>query len=477
MKNNSSLVYRLVLVFGDFLALASAFSVAYVLRVKFDDRPLIEQIPAETYLYAILLVLPLWIIIHGVIGLYSRSVFESRFSELGKLVIGSILGILVLIGYDFIVDDMLFPARLVVVYGFLLSLGFLIVFRTLARKVRSTLFSYDIGITNLLVVGSGKSAKGVISQFANTSETGYRVVGIVGDSQSGFPDIPAFESLAKASKGLKKYNLHSIVQTSLYKEEERNSEVLLFAQTRHLEFRFIPADSELYTGNIEVGLFREIPVITVHQTALIGWGRIVKRVFDVIVGLILVIILSPVMLVLAILIKFRRPREKAFFTQKRLTQFNKSFTVYKFRSQRQKFDGTTPEQAFEMLGKPELARRYRKNGDFLDDDPRISKFGSFLRKTSLDELPQLFNVLKGDISLVGPRALVPQELEEYTQKHHILSVKSGMTGLAQVSGRLNISFDERRKLDLYYVQNWSFWLDIVILLRTLRTVLGAKGAK
>jgi lipopolysaccharide/colanic/teichoic acid biosynthesis glycosyltransferase len=129
------------------------------------------------------------------------------------------------------------------------------------------------------------------------------------------------------------------------------------------------------------------------------------------------------------------------------------------------------------MGKPELAIKYRKNGDHLKNDPRITKIGGFLRKTSLDELPQLFNVLKGNISLVGPRALVPKELNNYPYKNLILSVKSGITGLAQISGRKDISFNERRALDLYYVQNWSFWLDVKILLRTVVDVLGGRGAK
>ena len=131
----------------------------------------------------------------------------------------------------------------------------------------------------------------------------------------------------------------------------------------------------------------------------------------------------------------------------------------------------TPEQAFAKMGRPELAKEYRKNGDQLADDPRISRLGRFMRATSLDELPQLLNVIKGDISLVGPRALDAYEMEQYSKKNLILSVKSGLTGLAVVSGREGISFEERRKLDLYYVQNWSFWLDIVILLKTIRVVL------
>ena len=129
-----------------------------------------------------------------------------------------------------------------------------------------------------------------------------------------------------------------------------------------------------------------------------------------------------------------------------------------------------------MVGKPELLDQYRKNGNQLKDDFRITPFGKFMRRYSLDELPQLINVIKGDISLVGPRSLVASELEEYKKRHTILSVKSGLTGLAQISGRRNISFEERRRLDVYYVQNWSFWLDISILLKTLRAVLSGNGA-
>ena len=129
------------------------------------------------------------------------------------------------------------------------------------------------------------------------------------------------------------------------------------------------------------------------------------------------------------------------------------------------------------MGKPELSEKYRKGGDFIKNDPRYTKIGNFLRKTSLDELPQLFNILKGDISLIGPRALQPLELKTYGDRSLILSVKSGLTGLAQVSGRRDISFNERRALDVYYVQNWSLALDLSIFFRTILAVLKHDGAK
>ena len=129
------------------------------------------------------------------------------------------------------------------------------------------------------------------------------------------------------------------------------------------------------------------------------------------------------------------------------------------------------------MGREDLAILYRKNGDYLENDPRISKIGRFLRHTSLDELPQLFNVLKGDLSLVGPRPLEPFELNKYGKKNLILSVKSGLTGLAVISGRRNIPYEERRKLDVYYVQHWSFLYDIIILIKTIKIVFNRNGAK
>lgn len=156
--------------------------------------------------------------------------------------------------------------------------------------------------------------------------------------------------------------------------------------------------------------------------------------------------------------------------QKRLTRFNNVFNVYKFRSHYAKYDGKSYEEVFAMVGKPELMEEYIKNGYKLKKDFRVTALGRFIRKTSLDELPQLINVFRGDISLVGPRALIPEELNTYEKKHTILSVKSGLTGLAVVSGRTDISFEERRKLDTYYVQNWSFWLDLMILIKTVKVL-------
>jgi lipopolysaccharide/colanic/teichoic acid biosynthesis glycosyltransferase len=218
-------------------------------------------------------------------------------------------------------------------------------------------------------------------------------------------------------------------------------------------------------------------VITVNTTPLVGRARLVKRLFDIVFGLIFLIIASPLMLIAALLIKLNDPRGKVFFKQKRLSRYGRVVDIYKFRSINSDVNGLSPEKAFAKLGRPELSKIYRDNGDQLDDDPRITSVGRVLRKTSLDELPQLLNVVKGDISLVGPRALVKNELSKYPDKNLILMIKSGLTGLAQVSGRRNISFEERRRLDVYYIQNWSLLLDIQIILKTILSVILRRGAK
>lgn len=475
MKNNASLIYGFFLVVGDFLALVAAFGGAYVLRVTLDARPLIEQIPALTYLGVFLALLPFWIIIFALIGLYDSSIYEKRFNELGRLFIGSFMGLLFVIAYDFVSKHTIFPARLVPIYGFILAFAFLVIFRNLARYIRSTLFAYNIGLTNVLIVGNTKVTEQLVDMLRHSRTSGYRIVGIVGNKH--FDHFPTYNTFEEALKKLGPGRIHRILQTELYADTDKNNEMLNYALQHHISYRLVPGNSDLFIGNIAVELFAGLPVVAVHQTALIGWGRVVKRLFDALVSMLLIIILSPVFLIIAVLEKLFDPKGKVFFRQIRLTRFNREFQVFKFRTLKRKYNGLSPEEGFELMGRPDLSKEFRANGDFLDKDPRLTKLGLFLRKTSLDELPQFFNVLMGDISLVGPRALVPAELNTYEKKHAILSVKSGLTGLAQISGRKDISFDERRKLDMYYVQNWSFWLDVVILLKTLKVVFTGSGAK
>ncbi|MGH7237095.1 MAG: sugar transferase [Candidatus Saccharimonadales bacterium] len=471
MKNNASLTYNVFLIIGDFLSLVLAFIGGYVLRVTVSHAPLAHAVHASTYLTIFLSLLPFYILIFALLGLYNRTIYEKRFTEAGRLLVGSFIGLMFVVFWNFLSFNPIFPAKLVPIYGFILGFILLIIFRTLIRFVRTALFGYSIGLNHLIIVGNTDASRQLVDDLFYSRRSGYRVLAVVGGQQviKNHAAVRLFHRFNEALEHTR-LPIHTIVQTELYGDEYRNREILEYAQTHHIDYRFVPGNTELFVGNLEVELFHNsIPVITVNQTPLLGWGRIVKRGFDVVFGSVLLIIALPFMLMIGLAQIFNGGQP--LFRQTRLTRFNDEFVVYKFRTLKKTYNGLSPEAGFAKMGRPELIKKYRAGGDQIPNDPRFSGLGNFLRQTSLDELPQLFNIVRGDISLVGPRALVPEELSVYEKRHTILSVKSGVTGLAQVSGRKHISFEERRKLDLYYVQNWSFWLDLTILAKTIRVIL------
>lgn len=469
MKNNASLIYNAVLVVGDFLALIAAFAGGYLLR-SVSSTPVPHPIHATTFIGVFLTLLPFWILIFALLGLYNSNIYERRFAEAGRLLIGSFIGFLFVIFWNFLSVSPIFPAKLVPVYGFGFGFVFLIIFRNIARLVRTELFSFNIGLTKVAVIGNTTMTHELVSSLA-TNRSGYKIMGVIGGKkQIGNHPIPTYASFSEFIQSVPS-DLHGIIQTELYADEARNAEILTYAQEHHIGYRFVPGNSELFVGNIDVELFRNsVPVINVRQTALFGWGRIVKRLSDLIIGVILLIITSPLWLLIAILVKLTDPSGPVFYRTTRLTRFGTKIQILKFRSMYWKYCVPTDE-SFARLGRPDLLEEYRKNGDYLPNDPRVTAVGRIIRSTSLDELPQLLSVIKGNLSLVGPRALDAAEIEQYAKKNLILAVKSGLTGLAVVSGREAISFEERRKLDLYYVQNWSFWLDMIILVKTVRVVI------
>ncbi|MFZ1248908.1 MAG: sugar transferase [Candidatus Saccharimonadales bacterium] len=469
MKNNASLAYNFILVLGDIMALIVAFMAAFIIRSN-SGVDVAHQMQWQTYAVMFASLLPFWILLFALLGLYNSSFYERRFAEMGRLFLGSFIGLLFMVFWDYMSLQAIFPAKLVPIYGFLIGFVLLVMFRNLARLVRTRLFAYGIGLNRVIIIGNTPITLELVNSLTH-HHSGYNIVGVIGYRRQ-LPEsvnvYPNFAQFLADNQG----ELHGIVQTELYANEERNAEILKFAQENHVSYRFVPGNSELFVGNIDVDLFRNsIPVIQVHHTALFGWGRVVKRLTDIVAGSILLVLSAPLWALCALLIKTTDPHGPIFYKARRFSRFGNKISVYKFRTMKQAYNNMSPEAGFAKLGQPELAKTYRKNGDHLPKDPRISRIGRLLRATSLDELPQIWNVIHGEISLVGPRALDIYEMERYDKKNLILSVKSGLTGLAIISGRQGISFEERRKLDLYYVQNWSFWLDVVIVFKTARVIL------
>lgn len=472
MKQNFSFIYKLLLLSGDTVALLGGFSLAYILRVSLDPRPVAMPVKALTYIMLIVTLLPMWLGIFSVLGLYSKRVYERRPKEATRLVVGAVSGVLLLVTFDFFSTEVIFPAKLVPIYAVLISFVFLWIIRTIFRSMRLYLYGHAYGVMKVVLIGNSDTTYWLSKYLYDNPQSGYEVVAIVSNKRYIYEKLrlKQFKSLSSAIAATAP---HTIIQT----DSEDVTKVYNQSIEHHLNYQFIPSHEALFTSRHSVDLLGAFPIINVHTTPLVGYGRAVKRIVDVTLGSLGLLISLPFTILIAFIMKLSEPRSPVFFKQKRLSRFNSAIYIYKFRSHSSEYSGLSPEQAFAKMNRPDLLKKYRENGDQLEEDPRETKVGRLLRRTSLDELPQLINVFRGDISLVGPRALVPFELENYEHKSLILSVKSGLTGLAQISGRKDISFDERRKLDMYYVQNWSIWMDLQIIIRTVVSVLRGRGAK
>ena len=474
MQRKSDYILRLALIIGDAVMLILSFAAAYAIRVHVDPRPYVFESQLLEFVITTLWVLPVLLIILAVLGLYKKSFImgKSRLSEIGRLAIAAILSVAALIVYDFFTGDNLFPVRVMALTSVALCFVFLVLERLLIRFVAKQIFRKDYGTKRVLIIGNHKNTEYLADYITSTPESGYRLAGIVAAKKFIPKDLKG-KQYSSLKDALKKVRADVIFQT----DEKSTEYVYRQAIQRHLLYYFVPSETALSSHFGELELVGNTPAVLVKLTPLSGGMAAIKRAFDICFSLVAIIIAAIPMLIVFIIQKVLDIRHSAFYVDERLTQYNRKFKCYKFRSMKPEYSGMTAEEAFIKMGKPELIKPYRKNGDYMKKDPRITKFGHFIRATSLDELPQLFNILKGDISLIGPRALLPGELRDYGDRSLILAVKSGLTGFAQVSGRRDISFEERRSLDIYYVMNWSLILDLSIFFKTIAAVLKRDGAK
>ena len=456
------------------MALILSFAMAYFIRVHVDPRPYVFESQLLEFTWTIVFLVPIMLIILAALGLYKKSIFlgRSRFPERIRLVLAAILSVAALIVYDFFVGENLFPVRVMAVTAMVLCFVFLLMERILVRFIVRQIFKNDYGTKRVVIIGNHKNTEYLADYITATPECGYRLAGIVANRKY-IPRDLKIHQYSSLKDALRKARADVIFQT----DEKSTEYVYKQAIARHLLYYFVPSETALSSHFGELELVGNTPAVLVMATPLAGGYAVVKRMFDIMFSLVAIIITAIPMAIIWLIIKFSDFKHSPIYADDRLTQYNRKFKCYKFRSMKSEYSGLTAEEAFIKMGKPELIKKYRRDGDYMKNDPRITKIGKFIRKTSLDELPQLFNILKGDISLIGPRALLPGELRDYGDRSLLLTVKSGLTGFAQVSGRRDISFEERRALDIYYVRNWSLMLDLSIFFKTIAAVFKGEGAK
>ncbi len=469
------MILRLGLLIGDAVALVLSFAMAYYIRTHVDPRPYVFEAQLFEFTKTTLVMVPVILIIFAALGLYRKSIFlgSSRLPERSRLLLGGVLAVASLIVYDFFTGENLFPVRVMAVTAMVLSFVFLLIERIAVRLIIRLIFKNDYGVRRAIIIGNSKNTEYLADYISSNPESGLRLAGIVAGRKFIPRDLKAHQ-YSSLKDALRKSRADVIFQT----DEKATEYVYKQAVNRHLLYYFVPSETALSSHFGELELVGNTPAVLVMTTPLSAPGMAaVKRGFDLLFALVGIVFAAIPMLLIWIMIKCTDVKHSALYKDERLTRYNKKFKCYKFRTMKPEYSGMTAEEAFIKMGKPELIKKYRKDGDYMKNDPRITKVGNFLRRTSLDELPQLFNILKGDISLIGPRALLPGELRNYGDRSLILTVKSGLTGFAQVSGRRDIPFEERRALDIYYVKNWSLMLDTQIFFKTIKVVLKGEGAK
>lgn len=440
------------------LFLAGVFT--YVLRTNILDafRPVLFEfrLPLDKYIALVIPTSLFFIVCYAIAGLYTMGVRMSRAEECAKVALASSAGILGVIVLIFVSRE-LFDSRFLVLGAWVLAIVCVCIGRLLIRGVHGYLMRRGYGAHRLMVIGSDGVTGRLVAAMRANSDLGYVVV-----DHLHAPDTHAIGDawLLGAIDGV------LLAQPTL--DAPTIVELVEYCHERHIPFTFVPNMHETLTTHYSVDAIGDVPVIELKRTSLDGWGRVFKRVFDLSATSFGLLLLSPLFALIALLITWET-HGPVFVRLARVSR-NREFRLLKFRSM--------IENAEEL--KPLLAQfNERADGPLfkMAHDPRVTRLGRWLRRLRLDELPQLWNVVRGDISLVGPRPHQPDEVARY-QRHHkrVLGIKAGVTGFAQISGSSALSFEEEVRLDTFYIENWSFWMDVRILMRTLMRLVSDRTA-
>jgi exopolysaccharide biosynthesis polyprenyl glycosylphosphotransferase len=469
-----SLTLGLILV--DSLLVNAAFFAAYVIRFNTGWGIFVQDAFADLLFYERLVIFgvtPSWLLIFAVIGLYRRDNLLGGAREYDLVVRGTVFGLLPLVFLSFLVPSFVI-ARGWLVIGWTLALVFVGVGRFFMRRLAYAARRRGYFLTQAVIVGANQEGRWLAEQFLNSSTSGFQLIGFVDEKVPAgtllFHNLPSLGSSEHLDRIIKKYDIREIVlATSAYSSRDNMLEIFKrYANSGEVNLRLSSGLYEIITTGLQVQEFGYVPLVNVSKVRLTGIDQVFKMALDYCLTIPGLLLISPLMLALALLVRFDSPGP--ILHRRRVMGLNGiQFDAFKFRTMYINGDEILNRHA-EL--KAELQRNHK-----LKDDPRITRIGRFLRKYSLDELPQLFNVLRAEMSLVGPRMISPAELAQYNQWGiNLLTVRPGLTGLWQVSGRSDVGYDERVRLDMYYIRNWSIWADLQILFQTLPAVLKGRGA-
>jgi len=458
----------------DAILINLGFFVAYLVRYELQlFRPVDDAflVPYHVYLPNALVLTAILLPVNWAEGLYGHKHPRSWLNEVYAIFRGTVTSVAALYVLSLTYRPVLY-SRLIFGYAGLIILVLLALARAVERFIAGQLRKRGYGVRRVLIVGAGEVGRTIMRNIVAQPELGYQVVGFVDDKpERGNRDIGRFKGLGSTDhipEVIKNEGVDEVIITLPWLYHRKILGIVAQCERAHVEVRIVPDLFQMSLSHVDIDDLNGIPLIGIKSVSIKGWNLALKRIIDVVVASLGLALLSPLMLCIAALIKLDSPGP-VIFKQTRIGRGGRPFVVYKFRSM---YEGAELEQEA-------LTSLNEASGPLfkIKDDPRRTKFGKFLRRTSLDELPQLYNVLKGEMSLIGPRPQLPSEVEQYQPWHRKrLETWPGITGLWQVSGRSELSFDEMVLLDIYYIENWSLLLDLEIALKTIPTLILGTGA-
>ncbi|MCC6176584.1 MAG: sugar transferase [Chloroflexi bacterium] len=466
-----SWIPAIALVLLDSAAIASAFYASWAIRYVLEIGPEIEEVnyvPFSVFSPLLVWLIPLLLVTFQLSGLYRGRRGSEWFDDIPMIARGTALGVMILFAG---VALLRYPAtsRLTFILAWALSAFMVVNGRALYQFIASTLHQRGLGVERVLVVGGNNLGRIIMQSLASKSHLGYSVIGFVDDDRAG--DFGRFRHLGGLDDVERIAGAEQIDQVIVALPAASHAAILRIVdhcRRGQVSFKLVPDLYEMSLSRVDVDSVSGIPLIGLKDVSIQGWNAVLKRALDILVAGVALLVLSPLLAIVAVLIKLES-RGPIIFRNIRIGRDSEPFTMYKFRSMQENADQFRDQLVKDADGDNRLFKAR--------SDPRRTRVGTVIRRWSIDELPQLWNVLVGDMSIVGPRPQIPPEVANYEDWHYKrLATSPGLTGLWQVSGRSELTFDEMVIYDIYYIENWSLGLDFRILLRTIPAVLQGRGA-
>lgn len=458
----------------DIILINVAFVLAYWVRYDLQLFRAVDpafNVPYVVYLPFVIPFTLLLILAYRQQGIYRLRRQASWIDEIYGIIQGTATGTIITIVFIFLYRPA-FYSRIIFIYTGVFAVVFLGISRIIKVSTLRRMRRRGIGTRHVLIVGAGEVARTVMRVAVANSEYGFNIVGFLDDHPAkGETDIGRFKALGgtnRLGEVIDHFTIDEVIITLPWQHHRKIMSIMNKCERQGVRARIVPDMFQMRISHMQIEEFGGIPMIGVREAGISGFGQFVKRSIDVVAASVGLALTSPLMGLLALMIKMESPGP-VLFEQERVGKNGRLFKLYKFRSMI--VDAEEQKSALETLNEADGPLFKIRN------DPRITRLGKWMRRLSIDELPQLYNVVIGDMSLIGPRPPIPAEVEQYREWHkRRLEVAPGITGLSQVSGRSELTFDETALLDIYYIENWSPALDTKIFLQTIPRVIFGSGA-